>query len=101
MIEYGQVRLLKVAAITNIGAFVDGGRDKDILLPFAEQTKKVEKGEDVLVYLYKDKTGRPCLTMNVYEGLSCESPYQKDDRVEGRVYQISKRFGAFVAVDDK
>ena len=39
--------------------------------------------------------------MNVYENLSCESPYKVDDNVKGRVYQISKRFGAFVAVDDK
>ena len=29
------------------------------LLPFAEQTKKVEAGEEVLVLLYKDKSGRP------------------------------------------
>ena len=30
-----------------------------------------------------------------------ESPYQKDDRVKGKVYEISENFGAFVAVDDK
>lgn len=101
MIDFGEVKLLKVAAVTSIGAFVDGGREKDILLPFAEQTKKVSEGEEVLVSLYTDKSGRPALTMNVYENLSCESPYQVDDNVKGRVYQISKRFGAFVAVDDK
>jgi len=36
----------------------------------------------------------------VYEQLSCDSPYKKDDKITGRVYQISERFGAFVAVDD-
>ncbi len=100
MIEFGQVMPLRVVSTTGIGAFVDGGRDKDILLPFAEQTKEVQKGEEVLVALYRDKSDRPCLTMNVYGYLSCNSPYNKDDRVEGRVYEISKRFGAFVAVDD-
>ncbi len=100
MIELGQVKLCKVAAVTKIGAFVDGGREKDILLPFAEQTKKVAPGEEVLVAMYMDKSGRPALTMNVYEYLSSESPYKKDDKVSGRVYQISERFGAFVAVDD-
>ncbi len=100
MIEYGQVRLCKVVSVTKIGAFVDGGREKDILLPFAEQTKKVVKDEEVLVALYEDKSGRPCLTMNVYEYLSSGSPYKKDDKVTGRVYQISERFGAFIAVDD-
>ncbi len=101
MIDFGEVKLLKVVAVTSIGAFVDGGREKDILLPFAEQTKKVSEGEEVLVSLYTDKSGRPALTMNVYEYLSCDSPYQVDDNVTGRVYQISRKFGAFVAVDDK
>ncbi len=100
MIELGQVKLCRVAAVTGIGAFVDGGREKDILLPFAEQTKKVVTGEEVLVAMYTDKSGRPCLTMNVYDYLSSDSPYKKDDKVKGRVYQISERFGAFVAVDD-
>ncbi len=100
MIELGQVKLCKVAAVTKIGAFVDGGREKDILLPFAEQTKRVVAGEEVLVAMYTDKSGRPALTMNVYEHLSSDSPYKKDDKVSGRVYQISERFGAFVAVDD-
>ena len=101
MIDYGEVKLLKVVAVTSIGAFVDGGREKDIFLPFAEQTKRVSEGEEVLVSLYTDKSGRPALTMNVYDYLSCESPYKVDDDVKGRVYQISKRFGAFVAVDDE
>ena len=101
MIDFGEVKLLKVVSVTDIGAFVDGGREKDILLPFAGQTKKVSEGEEVLVSLYTDKSGRPALTMNVYNELSCDSPYQKDDEVTGRVYQISERFGAFVAVDDK
>ena len=100
MIDYGQVKLSKVAAVTKIGAFVDGGREKDILLPFAEQTKKVVKDEEVLVAMYEDKSGRPCLTMNVYDWLSTDPPYKKDDKVTGRVYQISEKFGAFVAVDD-
>ena len=39
--------------------------------------------------------------MNVYNALSTSSPYKKDDKVTGRVYLISERFGAFVAVDDK
>jgi hypothetical protein len=39
--------------------------------------------------------------MNVYEYLSLESPYKKDDHVSGTIYQISENFGAFVAVDDK
>ena len=39
--------------------------------------------------------------MNGYPYLSMDSPYKKDDRVSGMVYEISDNFGAFVAVDDK
>lgn len=95
------VALLKVSSVGKIGAFVDWGLDKDLLLPFREQTKKVSKDEEVLVALYIDKTGRLALTMNVYEYLSQESPYKVGEVVSGRVYLISERFGAFVAVDDK
>ena len=39
--------------------------------------------------------------MNVYHELRTDSSYKKDDEVNGRVYEISERFGAFVAVDDQ
>ena len=51
--------------------------------------------------LYVDKSERLCATMRVYELLSKESPYKKDDEVEGIVYDISEKFGTFVAVDNQ
>ncbi len=99
-IMLGDVRRLKVKDVGRIGAFLDWGLEKDILLPFREQTRKVEKGEEVLCALYVDKSSRLCVTMNVYKYLRSDSPYGKDDRVIGTVYEISDNFGAFVAVDD-
>lgn len=99
-IKLHEVRLLKVNDIAKIGAFVDWGLKKDLLLPFREQTKKVNKSEDVLVALYIDKTGRLCLTMKVYDYLDTDHNYKTGDDVKGRVYLISEQFGAFVAVDD-
>lgn len=96
----GQVALLKVAQTGKIGAFLDWGLEKDLFLPFKQQTKRVKEGEEVLVSLYIDKSDRLCATMNVYQDLKKESPYKKDDEVTGRVYLISHDFGAFVAVDD-
>lgn len=97
----GEVADLKVAQVGQFGAFLDWGLEKELLLPFKEQTAKVKEGEQCLVALYVDKSQRLCATMNVYEYLSLDSPYQTDDRIEGRVYQISNEFGAFVAVDNK
>lgn len=97
----GGLAVLEVAEVGKIGAFLDWGLEKDLFLPFKQQTKKVKAGDECLVGLYTDKSDRLCATMNVYEYLSQESPYQKDDRVKGTVYEISENFGAFVAVDDK
>ena len=96
----GEVGLLPVSQVTKIGAFLNWGLEKDILLPYKEQTKKVFEGEEVLVALYIDKSKRLAATMNVYEYLSKDSDYQKDDSVTGTVYQVSEEFGAFVAVDN-
>ena len=100
-ITLGEVKLLEVADTGKIGAFLDWGLEKDLLLPFKEQTAKVQKGDSCLVSLYVDKSGRLCATMKVYEKLLKDSPYQKDDRVSGTVYELSDNFGVFVAVDDK
>ena len=96
----GELAVLKVADVGKIGAFLDWGLEKDLLLPFREQTAKVRKGDEVLAALYVDKSGRLCATMKVYEKLRQDAPYQKDDQVEGIVYDTSDNFGVFVAVDD-
>lgn len=100
-VTLGGVARLKVAQVGKIGAFLDWGLEKDLLLPFKEQTKRVSAGEECLAALYIDKSNRLCATMNVYPYLDTDSPYGKDDRVSGVVYEISQNFGAFVAVDDK
>lgn len=101
LISLGQVALLKVKQTTRIGAFLDWGLEKDLLLPFHEQTRHVETGEDALVALYVDKSGRLAATMKLYPYLSTDSPYKKGDTVQGRVYEYAHNFGIFIAVDDK
>lgn len=95
-----QVAELTVVEVGRIGAFLDWGLEKDLLLPFRQQRYRVKQGEKVLAALYIDKSGRLCATMNVYENLRTDSPYKREDRVTGRVYEISDNFGAFVAVDN-
>ena len=97
----GETKTLRVTDVTKIGAFVDMGLEKEVLLPFHEQNHPVRKGEEVLVALYVDKSGRLAATMKVYPYLSAESPYKKEDRVECTVYEINDRIGVFAAVDDK
>ena len=96
----GQVGWLRVAAVGKVGAFLDWGLDKDLLLPFREQPKtRVREGQEVLVAVYIDKSERLCATMNVYPYLRTDSPYKAGDQVTGVVYETSSNFGTFVAVD--
>lgn len=97
----GQTARLRVVSVGKVGAFLDWGLEKDLFLPYREQTTQVKAGDEVIAALYLDKSERLCATMKVYPYLQKESPYQKDDVVTGMVYEISHNFGAFVAVDDK
>lgn len=96
----GQVAQLTVVQTGKIGAFLDWGLEKDLLLPFRQQVKRVKEGDQVLVSLYIDKSERLCATMNVYHNLRSDSPYHVDDQVVGRAYASSDEFGVFVAVDN-
>jgi predicted RNA-binding protein (virulence factor B family) len=100
-ITIGELAMLRVVENSKIGAFMDWGLDKDLLLPFKEQTYEVEKDGLYLVGLYVDKSNRLCATMDIYKMLSNESPYKENERVEGTIYQIHEDMGAFVAVNNK
>lgn len=100
-VELGGIAVLRVTEVTKIGAFLDWGLEKELLLPFREQTRRVNAGEEVLIALYVDKSSRLCATMNVYKYLETDAPYKAEDRVTGTIYEISREFGAFVAVDNR
>ncbi len=94
--------VLRVTSVTKVGAFLDWGLPKDLLLPFKEMRRKVEEGDEVLVRLYEDKSGRLCASMrHLYAHLSTESSYKIGDEVQARIYEFGHDFGTFVAVDDK
>lgn len=97
----GGLAVLQVVQTGKIGTFLDWGLEKDLLLPFREQTVKVHTGDQVLVSLYLDKSSRLCATMKVYPFLKTNSPYAIGDTVDGLVYEISGNFGVFVAVDNQ
>ncbi|MDD3138622.1 MAG: S1-like domain-containing RNA-binding protein [Lachnospiraceae bacterium] len=99
-LELEEVALLEVADVGKFGAFLNWGLEKDLFLPFKEQTTKVAPGDQCLVTLYIDKSSRLCASMKVYEFLRKDSPYIKDDQVSGIIYETSEDFGVFVAVDN-
>ena len=101
LLTLGELAVLEVEETGKYGAFLKWGLEKDLFLPFKEQTSRVKKGDKCLVTLYVDKSQRLCATMRVYELLRKDSEYKKDDMVTGIVYETSQQFGAFVAVDNQ
>jgi len=101
LIELNQIAALKVVEVGAIGAFLNWGLEKDLLLPFKEQTFKVKEEDECLVALYIDKSSRLCATMKVYDYLENGSVYIKDSHVSGTIIEINPEFGVFVAIDNQ
>jgi len=81
----GEVATLKVISINRqVGAFLDWGLAKDLLLPFREQTGHVQVGQDVVVRVYLDeKTQRIVASMKLGQDSALEPPnYRSGQQVE-------------------
>lgn len=97
----GGLSVLRVLQVTKIGAFLDWGLEKDLFLPYKQMVGKPAPDDEILVTLYLDKSSRLCASMRgLYELLSTDSPYRTGDDVTCRIYEFSKNFGTFAAVDD-
>lgn len=97
----GTIAKCKVIEVGKIGAFLDWGLEKDLLLPYREMTGELKAGMEIPVALYADKSDRLCATMKLYKYLDTADNIHKGDNVYGTVYEISDNFGAFVAIENK
>ena len=79
-LELGQMALLKVKALSSIGAFLDWGLSKDLFLPFKETAGELKAGQEVLVTLYLDKSERLAASMRIDKLLQSDPPYEKTIR---------------------
>ena len=66
---------LKVVDTSSVGAFLDWGLDKDVLVPFAEQHRPMEVGHSYLVYLYIGLDGRITASSKIDKFLDDERPH--------------------------
>lgn len=58
-IQVNEFAFLQVSSVTKVGAFLDWGLAKDLLVPFREQKQRMEEGRWYIVYMtIDDKTGR-------------------------------------------
>jgi len=94
--------LLRVNYVNKIGAFMDWGMEKDILVPFKEQARPMEKGKRYLVYLYMDpKTNRLVASSKTNQFLSNEEiALEKGEEVDLIVSHITE-IGINVIINEK
>jgi len=96
----GQVAFLTVTACTEFGAFVDWGLPKELLVPFAQQTKELRVGDAHPIGLYVDNTGRLAGTMRISELLGEGSrEFARGEWVEGEAWRQDPEIGLFVIVE--
>lgn len=74
----GEFACLKVKAVNDVGAFLDWGLEKDLLLPYREQTYTVQKDQTYPVYIYSDDKGRIAASMHLEKFIEKDSKSLQD-----------------------
>ncbi|CAG5081051.1 CvfB family protein [Parvicella tangerina] len=97
----GEFSNLKVKDVSKIGAFLDWGLEKDLLVPFGEQKRKLEVGEHAIVYVYLDEqTGRIAASCKVDKFLeSLDEEYKEGEEVDLLIYRKTD-LGYEAIIDD-
>jgi predicted RNA-binding protein (virulence factor B family) len=73
-IQLHQFACLEVKAVTGVGAFLDWGLEKDLMVPFSEQHRKMDAGRRYVVYMYEDEqTNRLVATSKLDQFLEKEN----------------------------
>jgi hypothetical protein len=100
--QVGEFAYLQVVEVNRIGAFVDWGLLKHLLVPYSEQKQKMHRGGIYLVYIYLDaNTNRVCASAKIHKYLGNAYPeYKHGDKVNVLVYGRTP-IGYQVIVDNK
>lgn len=83
LVMVGQVAQLKVVATTKVGAFLNWGLKKDLLVPFAEQNVPMQQDYSYLVYCLVDKSNRIVASSKLDKFIGKSTPdYQVGQEVD-------------------
>jgi hypothetical protein len=95
----GEVAFLDVTAVTSIGAFVDWGLGKELLVPFAEHACELRVGDRHPFGLYLDKSGRLAATMYVGELFGDRRRVTVGEWLEGVAWRNDPDIGLFAILE--
>lgn len=95
----GEIAFLTVTSVTDIGAFVDWGLGKELLVPFAEQSRELFAGEEQPFGLYLDKSGRLAATMYVTDLVQPPRRVALDEWIDGVAWRNDPDIGLFAILE--
>lgn len=103
LITVGEVKKLEVVGISEHGAFISMGLERDVFVPKKEQKFTLVEGNKYLFKLYVDKSGRLAATTDVNGALETapESTFKKDEEVSGTIYLVQPNGTVFIAIDNQ
>jgi uncharacterized protein len=95
-IMLGEVAFLEIVDVARVGAFADWGLMKELLVPYAEQTRPLQRGDRCAIGLYLDVTNRLAGTMRVAELLRERPDVERGAWVDGEAWRFDPEIGLFV-----
>ena len=102
--KVGQIARVEVINISRDGAFVNIGAERGVFMPYAGMRGRVKLGDRIWVKLYRDKSGRLAVTMEVEDEIRQAAKPAADvkpgDSVTGTVYNFNNQ-GAFVFTPER
>ncbi|MBZ0158225.1 MAG: GntR family transcriptional regulator [Alphaproteobacteria bacterium] len=89
----GEFAYLRVKEVTRIGAFLDWGLEKDLLVPYREQAEKMKAGSRYIVYLFlEEQTKRITATSKIGRFIEKEDiRLHEGEEVDLLVYRLTER----------
>ena len=100
----GQLGYVKVLSVTRDGGFVDIGAERGVFLPYSQMRGHVSPNQLVWVKLYRDKSGRPAVTMRVEDDMVKASKpaegVKVGDKVTGTVTIFYRKGSLFLLIKD-
>lgn len=82
----GDFAYLHIVDVKDVGAFLDWGLPKDLFLPHSEQTRPIQPGQSVIVYIYLDQEGRHTASMRLDKHIVTNaSEYKEGQEVEALI----------------
>ncbi len=108
IMQVGEIARVEVMDVTKIGAFVNIGLEKDVLIPHREMRYELKKGEQIEVYLYVDKSGRLAATMYTKKHEEAEhinsaeiKTYHYEQNADDVLRILNEKFEGHVPYTDK